>query len=242
METVKYYEKNSVGEDYVIGDLHGCYDLFLKLLKIIKFDKSKDRMFSVGDLVDRGPRSLECIQLIRENWFHSVRGNHEQMMIDTLSSRSLDNASNWMYNGGGWILDVVSQHGMEFAYQLAKEANDLPYIIVIDKNSEDRVNIVHAEFLGFSDSDIDTQQFPDTYLWNFIWGRNVIKMEGEYDCSSSSTLSISYVGHTPQKQIVKKLRHVFIDTAAVYGGALTCVKLSNNEIMEVKNEIIQGRV
>jgi len=46
---------NQAGKDYVIGDLHGCYELLERLLDAVGFDKSKDRLFSVGDLIDRGP-------------------------------------------------------------------------------------------------------------------------------------------------------------------------------------------
>ena len=55
---------NNNGYDYVIGDLHGCYALLEKLLKQVNFDSRGDRLFSVGDIVDRGESSFECLKLL----------------------------------------------------------------------------------------------------------------------------------------------------------------------------------
>ena len=48
-------------------------------MELIGFDKTKDRMFSVGDLPDRGIDSYGTLQLLNESWFYPVLGNHEQM-------------------------------------------------------------------------------------------------------------------------------------------------------------------
>src|SRR3546814_7017992 len=73
---------NTVGRDFIVGDMHGCLDLFQAQLDRIGFDPTKDRIFSVGDLADRGPDSMGCLRLLREPWFHAVRGNHEDMLLD----------------------------------------------------------------------------------------------------------------------------------------------------------------
>ena len=76
---------NVDGRDYVIGDIHGCFDELIKLLKHIRFDKEKDRLFSTGDLIHRGPKSEECLKLLSdrnnkgERWFFPVLGNHEDI-------------------------------------------------------------------------------------------------------------------------------------------------------------------
>ena len=54
----KHYKLNTEGRDFVIGDLHGCYDEFLAVLADISFDTKIDRMFSVGDLIDRGKNRI----------------------------------------------------------------------------------------------------------------------------------------------------------------------------------------
>ncbi|WP_261986408.1 metallophosphoesterase, partial [Enterococcus faecium] len=54
---VKHFGPNSIGRDFAVGDIHGCFSRLNSALNTIEFDPSKDRLFSVGDLVDRGP---EC--------------------------------------------------------------------------------------------------------------------------------------------------------------------------------------
>ncbi len=54
---VMHYQENNIGNDYVCGDVHGCYDKLQEALDEIGFDPTKDRLFIVGDLVDRGPQS-----------------------------------------------------------------------------------------------------------------------------------------------------------------------------------------
>lgn len=52
-----------------------------RLLEAADFDVTKDRLFSVGDLVHRGPSSVECLKLAEKRWFHPVLGNHEAMQL-----------------------------------------------------------------------------------------------------------------------------------------------------------------
>ena len=72
---------NGGGRDFVVGDLHGHRRLFEFELEHLGFDPACDRVFSVGDLVDRGPHALETLRLIEEPWFHAVLGNHELALL-----------------------------------------------------------------------------------------------------------------------------------------------------------------
>jgi hypothetical protein len=75
---------NKTGRDFVLGDLHGTTDLLRALMEYVAFDPDKDRIFSVGDLIDRGEDSPGGLALLLEPWFHAVLGNHEDMMMDYL--------------------------------------------------------------------------------------------------------------------------------------------------------------
>jgi hypothetical protein len=82
---VARYATNTRGRDFVVGDLHGCRALLDRLLREVNFRPESDRLFSVGDLIDRGPESMSCLDLLDEPWCHGVLGNHEVMLIDFFS-------------------------------------------------------------------------------------------------------------------------------------------------------------
>lgn len=65
--------------DYAIGDVQGCYDSLMGLLDVIQFDDSKDKLWFVGDIVNRGPKSLAVMRFIYNlrNRSHIVLGNHD---------------------------------------------------------------------------------------------------------------------------------------------------------------------
>ena len=68
---------------YAIGDIQGCHDALQRLLEKIAFEPSRDKLWFVGDLVNRGPQSLETIQFIRslDTSAQCVLGNHDVHLI-----------------------------------------------------------------------------------------------------------------------------------------------------------------
>ncbi len=68
---------------YAIGDLQGCYRSFLALLQRIDFSPDKDRLWLAGDLVNRGPQSLEVLRWMRDHdaSVTAVLGNHDLHLL-----------------------------------------------------------------------------------------------------------------------------------------------------------------
>ncbi len=68
---------------YAIGDIHGCFKTFRALLKEIGFRPSKDKLWLVGDLVNRGPNSLEMLRWAsdHETSLVAVLGNHDLHLL-----------------------------------------------------------------------------------------------------------------------------------------------------------------
>jgi bis(5'-nucleosyl)-tetraphosphatase (symmetrical) len=132
--------------DYAIGDIQGCYDGLKGLLDTINFDDQKDRLWFVGDIVNRGKQSLEVVRFIQNlalkprivlgnhdfyllslifNKQKSQSRNHEHTLDDILLSDDSENIGHWLRNQSIIIHDeklniVISHAGIAPVWNLDK--------------------------------------------------------------------------------------------------------------------------
>jgi serine/threonine protein phosphatase 1 len=217
---IRKFERNLHGRDFVVGDIHGCFDMLRQALEEVGFDELRDRLFSVGDLVDRGPDSIEAVDWIAKPWFHAVRGNHEQMAIGVAAGRH--DLGNYLFNGGGWFLALEGSRQQSVASVL----ESLPVCIEVDTASG-AVGMVHADIAGSDWADFVSKiEAPASknqlrlLLEEALWSRDRIRSG---DCSGVVGLIRMYVGHTPVDAPVALGNVHYIDTGAVFGRALTLV-------------------
>ena len=82
MRKVLKFKRYELGRDFVVGDIHGAYDLVLQAMNEARFNPNTDRLFAVGDLIDRGLGSRRCLKFLAQPYVYAVRGNHEDMLLD----------------------------------------------------------------------------------------------------------------------------------------------------------------
>ena len=162
------------GNVWAIGDVHGYADTLLELLDSLKLS-SRDRVVLLGDLVDRGPRSCEVIQIARENpQIFSVLGNHEEMMLNSFDVDNIETMTaqqtNWFYVGGratnqSYIDEFTNSQGQiddfDLRMRIGKDLawlDSLPHHIVLDD-----FRLVHAGYSPW-DGDLNLQS-TDTLMW-----------------------------------------------------------------------------
>jgi len=228
---VEHHPVNHAGRDFVVGDLHGCVDALRFLLREVDFDPSRDRLFSVGDLVDRGSQSEQALALLDKPWFHAVLGNHEDALCAVAEGRL---KKQWWYGIGGlWGAQVPLERLRAYAQRLRA----LPLVRVVGSGSE-RFNVLHAEFLG-TDAGLDAGNFSDEVCQQMLWGRSLAMGTG--DPMSQLGLSLTYCGHTPMREVRQIGAQVFIDTGAFGpGGKLTIVEARTTKRWSVTVELARS--
>lgn len=214
MNLFQTFERNTVGSDFVVGDIHGCFSKLEEQLDVLSFDPLTDRLFSVGDLVDRGPECDRVVEFINKPWFFPVRGNHEKMLLDCFAGKE----DPWLYsiNGGRWFLDLLKPEQKVIADELCQ----LPYAIEVDTENG-LTGIVHAEVPGHDWNEVKGQ-LTDQHREEMLWFRSKIRTKDERVVKNIDRV---FVGHTPLKKVVTLGNVHYIDTGAVFGNQITIVRL-----------------
>jgi serine/threonine protein phosphatase 1 len=207
---IEQYELNEKGRDFVVGDIHGCFTKLQQALDKVEFNPEVDRLFSVGDLVDRGPESDQVCDWLAKPWFHAVRGNHDQFIIDFMESPMMD-VTMYELNGGKWFLKLIPD-ARPYYYE---EMKKLPLLIEV-KTKHGLVGIVHADIAG--DDWEDFKKYLEQYYMYALWSRDRHKrFKHDGIANDVKGLHRMYVGHnvTPEVTDIGNVR--MIDLGVCFG-------------------------
>lgn len=207
--TIRVLHENTQGTDYFVGDIHGCYETLMDTLHEVKFCPQKDRLICTGDLIDRGPDSAKCVELLKESWFFSVRGNHDQFLLDGVSRGQV---AIWVMNGGMWHY-YLSEDELKDLYHLI-DTECTTAIQVSHKGKT--VGVIHANVTSGIWGEFDEERD--------IWDRSRVRVsEGFYQDVQGIDLVI--VGHTVVDSPRKINNVLHIDTGAVFDRKLTIMSI-----------------
>ncbi|MEK4532102.1 metallophosphoesterase family protein [Solibacillus sp. FSL K6-1554] len=226
---------------FVISDIHGMYKQFEQLLT---FWDRESKLVLLGDLVDRGPQSLDVVKKAMElkiNYGEQIvfcKGNHEVMLLDFLRFPEM-HCKFYIPNGGRETI----QSFMEDAPGAVKELNIIEQAYYMKEQFADEFSFLESGKLyeivgevllthaGFESYYAEVSESTDD---DFLWMR-------DHYLHPNKTPYVNVFGHTPTKKIHKiddiwlsaDKKYIGIDGGCAYGGQLNAVLLSN------KGEIIE---
>lgn len=196
------FPRNLRGRDFAVGDIHGHFSRVALALQKAAFDPARDRLFSVGDLIDRGPECERVLEWLAYPWFFPVRGNHEHMLLNAQVDLHFSNGGAWFYGLADAARDLI-------AARLAR----LPLLIEVEV-PEGLIGIVHADvpsadWTALSIAVEREAGGSEELLEHCLWSRQRI-MSG--DASRVHGISAVVVGHTPLQRPAMLGNVIHIDT------------------------------
>lgn len=214
--TPEYLE--SFKQVFVIGDVHGCYDELMDLLAVAKAREKDTLKLFVGDLVNKGPRSLDVLDFLIQNSSscQAVRGNHDEVVLrEYYSSRSQSYA---LAPDNGWIKQLSLRH--------IRYLEDLPYTLLLPSLN---TVIVHAGLVpgqGLSTSVVNMVTMRNVILDDY-WEKGGIHATCKDEERSEPWGQVwngpqhVIFGHDAKRKLQKWRHCTGLDTGCVYGNALT---------------------
>lgn len=256
---IAYVDENPVGRDFVVGDIHGHFSALRNLLEEVDFMPERDRLFSVGDLVDRGDESFEAIDWLECGRISlAIVGNHEEMMLRALMERPLEDDASaysgmtaarlcglWEMNGGDWWYYGIpeSQRLQETRRWLAM-LESLPYAATI-KTPYGRIGMVHScPMWKRWDDFLDAMEHgPQGARTRAVWSRQRSRGMYQYEIDDEPGSSQGSVpegeyegvravmaGHTPVEEVRWDANLLNLDSGVLVYGRLSLACVNTQEI------------
>lgn len=236
--------KHEHGPFDIIGDVHGCFDELVELLRQLGAHVDETtftvqpatgrKLVFVGDLVDRGPKTPQVLKLVmsavESGAALCVPGNHDMKLLRKLRGRDVQ-----ITHGLAETLAQLAAEPEDFRQRVAAFIDDLVSHYVLD---DGKLVVAHAgmkesmqgrgsgtvrEFALFGETTGETDEFglPVRHNW-----------AAEYRGSAA----VVY-GHTPVPEPEWLNRTINIDTGCVFGGKLTVLRYPERELVSVQAKL-----
>ena len=228
----------------IIGDIHGCFDELVELLKELGYEistRSPDgetvveppqgrKAIFVGDYVDRGPKVPEVLRLVmrmqKTGAAICVPGNHDIKLVRALRGRNVKPT-----HGLAESLSQLEKESTRFKTEIAEFLDDLVSHYVLDNG---KLVVAHAgmkaelqgrasgrvrEFAIYGETTGETDEFG-------------LPIRGNWADEYRGAATVVY-GHTPVPEPQWVNRTINIDTGCVFGGKLTALRYPEKELVSV---------
>ena len=200
----------------VVGDIHGCYDELMDLLEKVSFEQS-DKLISVGDLVTKGPKNREVLELfMTDPRFSTVIGNHDLALRRRWNGEDIElkNAQRDSHK------ELKGEKDAYLAF-----LNQLPFIIELDEHL-----VVHAGLR------------PSVALYSQTTGdlTRIRTLGADRESDEGTPWYHVYYGdktvlfgHWPAPEPRRGQKAIGLDTGCVYGYNLTAYIIDTDEFVSV---------
>ena len=201
----------------VVGDIHGCYDELKDLIKKVKL-KDSDRVVAVGDLVSKGPKTPQVLDLfLKDERFSSVLGNHDLILRRNWNGESVE-----LKSAHKDINKKLRARKDKYLHYL----NSLPFVIDLDTHL-----VVHAGLRP--NVELHSQTTGDLTRIRVL-GPDRESEEGTPWYHVYNGEKVVLFGHWPAAEPRRGPKAIGLDTGCVYGYSLTAYIIETDEFVSVK--------
>lgn len=219
----------------IIGDVHGCFDELVELLRLLGHSvsgkvlttRSGRQVVFVGDLVDRGPKIAEVLELVMDAVNRDqalvVRGNHDDRLALYLRG--------WPIRSAGSIESSVEQlahRSVEFTHQVMDFLGSLPPRLWL---AGGELLVTHAGDILVDDEETRTEfniNSAKTGVIDDYGAKELVDWVSDY----AGEHFVVY-GHETVLEPLHRARTLNLDTGCVYGGRLTALRFPEMELRSV---------
>ncbi len=203
----------------IVGDVHGCFNELMELLEMVNYSKKEDRLIFLGDLINKGPASIEVLEWVKKEGSEVILGNHELGFLDYLEDSEEKKKK--------FELLISQMKGKENEW--AEWFKTFPLYI----EEEDFIAVHGGIVPGKKLEDSPAELLTRIRTWNL--GKEGLGKKdhpGWYEFYHDKKLVI--YGHWADEGLNVKETTIGIDTGCAWGGELSLIHLETKEVHQVK--------
>lgn len=231
--------QKNLGRRLFVGDLHGCLDELNRLLDKFAFNPKTDTLFSVGDIMGKGPDVTGTLLRLQELQAQVVRGNHDEYLLTAIRKAEKERSVRDLeyMDSLGSKLEIFAEYIRRWPLFLEMDDLILVHAGLEPLNSELRQ--FQSELKNLADMS------PRILMQIRTWDDEGIDLKKKsnpawFECVEVAKTII--FGHWSERGLVDLPRFKGLDTGCVYGGKLTGYCPEENRFIQVKAKRVYSQI